>query len=144
MTAHFGMKMNDSHIRKKIRFLLDLYFFIKMTKGSRFGMISTLSLRNDWGSLPAWLPLSYDWPCSLISEAGRFSLLSYRRGNHFSCHSKRNLSGKKASVLPQISIPHFLPDFLTERQPSETEKSSQKNFRNLIIPEEKSSLRFWE
>ena len=28
-TFHFGMKMDDSHIRKKIRFLLDLYFFLK-------------------------------------------------------------------------------------------------------------------
>ena len=146
-TSHFGMKMDDSHTRKKIRFLFDLFLIYPSFRNDK-----RLSFRNDlptlpseWpGPLPTWLPLSYDWPCSLISEAGRFSLLSYRRGNHFSCHSKRNLSGKKASVLPQISIPHFLPDFLTERQPSETEKSSQKNFRNLIIPEQKSSLRFWE
>ena len=147
-TSHFGMKIDDSHIRKKIRFLLDLFLIYPSFRNDK-----RLSFRNDlptlpseWpGPLPTWLPLSYDWPCSLISEAGGIFLLSYRSENHLSCHFKRNLSGKKKPLfLPQISIPHFLPDFLKESRPSETENSSQKNFRNLIIPEQKSSLRFWE
>lgn len=60
------------------------------------------------GPLPTWLPLSYDWPCSLISEAGGIFLLSYRSENHLSCHFKRNLSGKKSlSFYPRFQSPTF-------------------------------------
>ena len=113
-----------------------------MTRGSRFGMISTLSLRNDRG------PFRHDCLSPMTGPAPSFR----KQGGFSSCHigvkiifpviPKGIFQAKKPLFLPQISIPHFLPDFLKESRPSEMEKSSQKSFRTLIIPEKNHLLGF--
>ena len=106
-----------------------------MTKGSRFGMISTLSLRNDWGSLPAWLPLSYDWPCSLISEAGGFSSCHIGVRIIFPVIPKGIFQAKKPLFYPRFQSPTFCLIFWRKdglpKQKNHLKKTSEiLSFRN--------------
>lgn len=158
MTAHFGMKV----ITDLLRDFSDLY-------GARFQMpvirlsfwnenqiyyrfvedlSNCLSFRNDQHTLPSeWLgPFRHDSLSPMTGPAPSFR----KQGGFSSCHigvriifpviSKGIFQVKKPLFYPRFQSPTFLKESL----PSEMEKSSQKNFRNLIIPEQKSSLRFWE
>ena len=111
MTAHFGMKMNDSHIRKKIRFLLDLYFFLKWRKAlvsewlahTLFGMTGALfrhdSLSPMTGPAPSFRKQG-DFPSCHIGEEIIFPVIP-----------KGIFQAKKPLFYPRFQSPTFCPIF---------------------------------
>lgn len=78
-----------------------------MTRGSRFGMISTLSLRNDWA--PSDMTPSLLWLALLphFGSRGDFPLVISEWKSFFLSFQKESFRQKSLSFYPRFQSPTF-------------------------------------